>query len=111
MKNISDRPDIMVELLDSCPDLEFNQRGIEIINEIADYAEQTKLFKENKERCEIFDEKTAKNIFYYMLDRVVNAPTELHRDSSVILIMPFVRKKLNEEMSRETDDVKERINK
>ncbi len=99
MKNISELSELMAELLESCPDLEFNPRGIEIINEIADYAEQTKIFKENKERGEIFGGKTAKNIFCYMLDRVVNAPTTLHRDVSVILIVPFVRKKLNEEMT------------
>ena len=30
MKNISELPDIMVELLENCSDLGFNQRGIEI---------------------------------------------------------------------------------
>lgn len=106
MKNISELSDLMVELLESCPDFKLNPRGIEIINEIADYAEQTDIFKANKERGEIFDGQTAKNIFCYMLDRVVNAPTVLHRNSSVILIMPFVRKRLNEEMAGGNDNVK-----
>lgn len=110
MTNISELSDLMVELLENCPDFKLNPRGIKIINEIADYAEQTDIFKENKERGEFFDGQTAKNIFFYMLDRVVNAPTVLHRDSSVILIMPFVRKKLNEEMDTEqsTTNIKQK---
>lgn len=99
MKNISELSDLMVELLESSPNFELNPRGIEIVNEIADYAEQTDIFKANKERGEFFDGQTAKNIFGYMLDRVVNAPTVLHMTSSVILIMPFLRKRLNKEMT------------
>lgn len=103
MKNISELSDLMLEILEICLDFELNPRVIEIINEIADYAEQTDIFKANKERGEIFDGQTAKNIFGYMLDRIVNAPTVLHRDMSVILIMPFVRKRLNEEMTGENN--------
>ena len=40
-----------------------------------------------------------------MLDRVVNAPTVLHMNSSVILIMPFVRKRLNEEMEETHESI------
>lgn len=108
MKNISELPGLMAELLEDCPDFEFSPRGIEIINEIADYSEQTKIFKENKERGEIFGGQTAKNIFYYMLDRVVNAPTTVHRDSSVILIMPFLRKKLNEQQKQDNKEAAEK---
>lgn len=39
MKNISELPGLMAELLEACPDFEFSPRGIEIINEIADYSE------------------------------------------------------------------------
>ena len=92
--------DLMLELLEGNTNnetMEFTDRGREIINEISDYAEQTKIYQENKERGEIFEGSTAWQVYGYMLDRVVNAPTSLHRDSSVILIMPFVRKKLQEE--------------
>lgn len=105
MKNISELSDLMVELLESSPDFELNPRGIEIVNEIADYAEQTDIFKANKERGEIFDGQAAKDIFAYMLDRVVNAPTVLNMNSSVILIMPFVRKRLNEEMEETHESI------
>ena len=33
----------------------------------------------------------------YMLDRIVHAPTEIHRDMSVVLIMPFLREKIRRE--------------
>lgn len=92
--------ELMLELLEGNVDIEkwiVTERGQEIINEICDYAEQTKIFKENKERGEIFDKATAQNVFVYMLDRVVNAPTSVHRDMSVLLIMPFVRQKIREE--------------
>lgn len=103
MKNLSELPGLMLELLEICQDFELNPQGIEIINEIADYAEQTDIFKANKERGKFFDGQTAKNIFCYMLDRIINAPTVLHRNMSVILIMPFVRKKLNEEIVEENN--------
>ena len=94
--------DLMLELLESNTDWQdanavFTKRGREIIDEISDYAEQTRIFQEHKEKGEIFDGSTAQQVFGYMLDRVVNAPTTIHRNSSVILIMPFVRQKLREE--------------
>lgn len=94
--------DLMLELLESNTDWQdanaiFTKRGREIIDEISDYAEQTRIFQEHKEKGELFDGSTAQQVFGYMLDRIVNAPTTIHRNSSVILIMPFVRQKLREE--------------
>lgn len=92
--------ELMAELLDGNVKreaTEFTVRGYEIINEISDYAEQTKIFIENKECGKMFDDDdTAQQVFVYMLDRIVNAPTTLHRNCSVILLMPIVRQKLRE---------------
>ena len=91
--------ELMVELLDGNVKreaTEFTVRGYEIINEISDYAEQTEIFIENKERGKMFDDDTAQQVFVYILDRIVNAPTTLHRNCSVILLMPIVRQKLRE---------------
>ena len=104
MKEISELNNLMLELLESNIDLETREitdRGREIINEISDYAEQTTIFQEHKHNGEMFDGSTFEQVFCYMLNRVVNAPTTLHRDSSVILIMPFVRQKLREESNNE----------
>lgn len=100
MTDTSQLNDLMLELLEnniSLKKMEITKRGREIIDEISDYAEQTRIFQEHKERGEMFDGSTAQQVFGYMLDRVVNAPTTIHRNSSVILIMPFVRQKLREE--------------
>lgn len=100
MTDTSQLNDLMLELLENNINLEkmeITKRGREIIDEISDYAEQTRIFQEHKERGEMFDGSTAQQVFGYMLDRVVNAPTTIHRNSSVILIMPFVRQKLREE--------------
>lgn len=104
MTDISQVNDLMLELLENNINLEkmeITKRGREIIDEISDYAEQTRIFQEHKERGEMFDGSTAQQVFGYMLDRVVNAPTTIHRNSSVILIMPFVRQKLREEEKAE----------
>lgn len=95
--------DLILELLESNTDWQnsnavFTKRGREIIDEISDYAEKTRIFKEHKEKGEMFDGSTAQQVFGYMLDRIVNAPTVIHRNASIILIMPFVRKKLREEV-------------
>ena len=105
MNNISEIPALMIEMFDTCPNYNLTPRGIEIINEIADYAEQTEMFKMNESRGEIFEGKPSKFIFEYMLDRVVRAPSMLHVNASIILIMPFVRKRLNEEMAGEKDEM------
>lgn len=93
----------MLELLSGNVDIEngkVTDRGREIIDKISDYAEQTRVFQENKDRGEIFSGLSAQRVFVYMLDRAVNAPTSIHRDMSVLLIMPFVRQKMREERDR-----------
>ena len=104
MTEISQVNDLMLELLEQHTNMkttEFTDRGREIIDEISDYAEQTEMFNAHKEKGEMFDGSTVQQVFGYMLDRIVNAPTTIHRNSSVILIMPFVRQKLREEEKAE----------
>lgn len=98
MTKTEDLSPLMIELIEDnvANNTEFSERAVEIINEIADYAEGTELFKSQKEKGEMFDGATPKQIYGYMLDRVVNAPTTFHRDASCILIMPFLRKALQE---------------
>ncbi len=100
MTDIEQLNNLMMELLESGINFkttEITDRGREIIDEISDYAERTRIFQEHKERGKIFDRSTAWEVLGYMLDRVVNAPTVFHRTGSIILIMPFVRQKLREE--------------
>lgn len=105
MTEIKELNNLMVELLENNIEWQesnviFTDRGYEIVNEISDYAEHTQIFQENKERGKMFDSSTAQQVFGYMLDRIVNAPTSIHRNTSIILIMPFVRSKIYEEKSK-----------
>lgn len=100
MKDIAELHPLMLELLEDNikgDPWEVTDRGREIIDEISDYAEQLDIFQTNKDRGEIFEGATARQVYGYMLDRVVNAPTEIFRDMSVVLIMPFLREKLRRE--------------
>ena len=104
MKETSELNNLMLELLESNIDpktMEITDRGREIIDEISDYAEQTPLFQEHKVQGTMFDDSTLKQVYGYMLNRIVNAPTEFHKNASIILIMPFVRQKLREESNNE----------
>lgn len=99
IKDRNDMVDLMVELLEnelSEPDYIPTARGWEIINEIADYAEGTKLFAAYGSRGTYVQGWSYTALFAHMLDRCENAPTALHMIASIILLMPFVRRKLME---------------
>lgn len=100
MKDMKELPNLMIELLDGeihGDPWRITDRGREIVDEISDYAEQLEIFQTNEDRGEMFEGASARNVYGYMLDRIVNAPTTIHREMSVILIMPFLRRKLREE--------------
>lgn len=108
MKDLTELNPLMLELLEDNTEWKdgniiFTDRGREIIDEISDYAEQTRIFQEQKEKGEMFNGSTVQQVFVYMLDRVVNAPTLIHRDMSIVLIMPFVRQKLREERTEQNN--------
>lgn len=77
----------------------FNQRAKEIIKEIAEYAKTTRIYKEQKERREKFWEEikdaTPTQIYGYMLYKMINAPTRIHMNCSVLLIIPKLDELIN----------------
>lgn len=100
MKDMAELNALMLELLEDNikgDPWQVTNRGREIIDEISNYAEQLEIFRVNMDRGQVFEGATARQVYGYMLDRVVNAPTIIHRDMSVILIMPFLRMKLRSE--------------
>ena len=105
MKSIDELPDLMVELIenaqahDDC--IEFPARAREIINEIAEYAKKTKLYTEHQEQSKSFWEPdtTPTDIYYFMLQKVVGAPTQFHRDAAVLLHMHALAEALQREES------------
>ena len=109
VKQIGELKNLMVELIQDVikendgkegkDNVNFSQRAKEIIKEVADYARTTKIYAANKEQREKFWEETKDAtpalIYEYMLDRVVNAPTKMHMNCSVILIIPKLDELLN----------------
>ena len=77
----------------------FSEKAKGLVKEIAEYAKTTMLYKRTKERREEFwkdtQEATPALIYGYMLDRVANAPTRRHAESSIILLMPRLDEILN----------------
>lgn len=97
-------PEIIEETREDGETLIFSSRAKEIIKEVAEYSRKTKIFAENKERAGEFwsaetensaYKKTPRNVYFYMLDQIVNAPTLIHMYSSVILHMPALDKLVN----------------
>lgn len=105
MENISKLNHLMIELLvgnHNAEDGTFTARGREIINEIADYAENTAIYKKGKEKGEkTFADDTAEQVFTHMLLKFANAPVDLYAYCTILICMPFVRQKLNEEDATE----------
>ena len=81
-------------------DMIFSQEAKEIVKRIADYSRKTKIYSALKAQREEFwnetKDATPALIYSYMLDRVANAPTMFHANSSVVLLMPKLDEMLNE---------------
>ena len=96
MNNVNDLYRLVPELIEVVDKagrpLAFSDRALEIIHEIAEYGRTTMIWKSTAERREKFwadsADATPEQVYAYMLDRIVNAPTRLHRDSSILLIIP-----------------------
>ena len=75
----------------------FTDRAKAIVKEIATYARETGIWESSTELRENFwknsADATPEQVYGYMLDRI--APTRIHRDSSILLIMPRLDELLN----------------
>ena len=106
MKNTDDLYDLVPELIEAVEkdgdSLVFSDRAREIVHEIAEYGRTTMVWKTTTEQRNRFwadsADSTPEQIYAYMLDRIVNAPTRFHRDSSILLIIPRLDELLCKEM-------------
>lgn len=75
----------------------FPKRATELVHEIAAYSRSTRLYEQGKGRGNgFFSEGTSPDdIFFYMLDRINNAPTPLYATGSIILLMPLLEQALD----------------
>ena len=106
MTKIEELADKMIELIETAKVLddhvEFPARAREIITEIAEFAKHTKLYSDFKEKAEIFWDPgtTPTEIYYFMLQKVVGAPTQIHRDAAILLHMPALAEALTREEAK-----------
>lgn len=103
MKEISEIAELMISLIKevggSCT---FSDKSKAIIHDIAEYSRQRELYRRFTDNMSAFMEEwqnekdvTAKDVYLHMLDKIVNAPTILHRNTSIILLMPIIDDLLN----------------
>ena len=103
MKSIDELSDLMVELLENAKAYDdrivFPARACEIIEEIAEFAKGTKIYSDHQEQSKNFweEDATPTDIYYFMLQKIVNAPTQIHRNASVLLHMPALAEALKRE--------------
>lgn len=86
--------DKMVELLEATKGNDdavvFDEKAIELVKEIAEWARGTNFYKVNHKAAEEFfnNSATPTDIWMFMLQKIVGAPTALHRDCIVAGHMP-----------------------
>lgn len=105
MTNIEEISALMPELMEHVKNAgkEFDERAIEIINEIADCAEKTELYKDvQSEFADSDDYKyckslNAEELYKQLLIKIVYAPSRIHMLSVPILLVPMLRAALREE--------------
>ena len=92
---------------------DFDDKAIELVNKIADMAEESAIYNGGKveegEQAEVkaeIETWNAKKQFKYMLQLITEAPTRAHMLTSICLLMPMIRAKLVEEkkIDREAED-------
>lgn len=110
MKSIDELPDLMVELIENTTaeddHIEFPGRAREIIKEISDFAQSTKIYSRNRKRSKTFweNDATPTDIYYFMIQKVVDAPTQIHRDAAVLLHMPALAEAIIKQERGEIED-------
>ena len=103
MKDRTELAGLMDELMESvdiqAEEQKFPQRATEIVKEISAYAQATGFYRSFKETADNFwpDGTTPEQIYGFILDRIVNAPTTIHRDMAVLGHMTALEKALNGE--------------
>lgn len=86
--------DKMVELLEATESKDdavvFNDKAVELVKEIAAWARGTNFYKMNHEAATKFFDSSAtpSDIWMFMLQKIVDAPTDIHRDCIVAGHMP-----------------------
>lgn len=81
----------LIEITEPVDDaITFTDEAIALISEIAAWAKETGFYKNNREKAKAFFENAANpsDIWIFMLQKIVGAPTMFHRDCVVAGYMP-----------------------
>ena len=86
--------DKMVELLEATESADgvvvFGDRAVELIKEIAEWARRTNFYQSTRGTAQKFFDSsvTPSDIWMVMLEKIIGAPTSIHRDCVVAGHMP-----------------------
>lgn len=109
MSGIGELPELMEELFNlvTFPEswgdneeipLDFPDRAKEIIREISAYAQKTVFYRDHrkqmKEWAENVKNETAAEVYFEILCKIANAPTQIHAEFVAIGLMPELYRKL-----------------
>lgn len=98
--------DKMVELLEATESTNdsvvFNDKAIGLVKELAEWARETDFYKGNHETAEKFFDSSAtpSEIWMFMLQKIVGAPTAIHRDCIVAGHMPALEDAIMRQMGQ-----------
>jgi len=74
-------------------------RNKDLLNEIADYCRETKLYKNTEsQRITFSKDLTSEECYKHLIIKVANAPTMTHAQFAAIMVMPIIADKLKEEV-------------
>lgn len=96
----------MVELLEATESTDgtvvFNDKAVGLVKEIAEWARGTNFYKDSREvAAEFFgDSATPSDIWMFMLQKIVGAPTAIHRDCVVAGHMPALEAAIMREATK-----------
>lgn len=98
--------DKMVELLEATESIGdsvvFNDKAVGLVKVIAEWARGTNFYKANREAAAKFFDSSAtpSDIWVFILQKVIEAPTTLHRDCVVAAHMPALEDAIMREAHR-----------
>jgi len=100
-ENNEDFNDMCVRLVETVKDGTTGDliRNVDIIHEVAEYCRNTKIYTQNKDKADaFFKDMDASEAYKLMLIKVIQAPIMLMAHGSVILYMPAISDKLDNEI-------------
>lgn len=89
--------ELLEEPISNNNEIVFTSRAIELIHQISKECKNIPIVKETQEKAEEYaKDLTAEQVYYDMLCKIINAPTALHMQCSIRMLIPIIERKLEE---------------